>query len=98
MAVLSDTAREALASGHLAHLTTINRDGGPQVTVVWIGLDGDEIVSGHLNDHLKLRNIRRDPRAVVSVETGGRTGGPGAGLTSIAGGNGGTAALDSGAG
>ena len=75
MAVLSDTAREALASGHLAHLTTINRDGGPQVTVVWIGLDGDEIVSGHLNDHLKLRNIRRDPRAVVSLETGGRTGG-----------------------
>jgi PPOX class probable F420-dependent enzyme len=75
MAVLSDTAREALASGHLAHLTTINPDGSPQVTLVWIGLDGDEIVSGHLNNHLKLRNIRRDPRAVVSVETGGITNG-----------------------
>jgi PPOX class probable F420-dependent enzyme len=75
MAVLSDTAREALESGHLAHLTTINPDGSPQVTIVWIGLDGDEIVSGHLNNHLKLRNIRRDPRAVVSVETGGMTNG-----------------------
>jgi hypothetical protein len=32
-------------------------------------------VSGHLNNHLKLRNIRRDPRAAVSVETGGRTDG-----------------------
>jgi PPOX class probable F420-dependent enzyme len=75
MPVLSDTAREALAGGHLAHVTTINPDGSPQVTVVWIGLDGDDIVSGHLNNHLKLRNARRDPRVVVSVETGGRTNG-----------------------
>ncbi|HEY0410670.1 MAG TPA: PPOX class F420-dependent oxidoreductase, partial [Candidatus Dormibacteraeota bacterium] len=62
-------------SGRLAHLATINADGSPQVTLVWIGLDGDEIVSGHLRDHLKLRNVRRDPRAVVSVESGGRTNG-----------------------
>ncbi|TMC99624.1 MAG: PPOX class F420-dependent oxidoreductase [Chloroflexi bacterium] len=75
MAALSDAAREVLESGHLAHLATINPDGSPQVTLVWIGLEGDEIVSGHLGDHLKLRNVRRDPRAVVSVESGGRTNG-----------------------
>ena len=31
--------------------------------------DGDEIVAGHLADHLKLRNIRRDPRITLSVES-----------------------------
>lgn len=67
MGVLLDIAREALAAGHLAHLATINPDGSPQVTLVWIGLDGDDIVSGHLSDHLKLRNIRHDPRAIQTA-------------------------------
>jgi PPOX class probable F420-dependent enzyme len=75
MALLSDTAHEILGSGRLAHLTTINPDGSPQVTIIWVGFDGDEIVSGHLNDHLKLRNVRRDPRVAMSFETGGRTNG-----------------------
>ena len=48
------------------HLVTINPDGGPQVSVVWVGVDGDEIVSGHLPYHRKLRNIERDPRVVLS--------------------------------
>ena len=48
MSVLIDEARAALASGHLAHLVTLNPDGSPQVTIVWVGLEGDEIVSGHL--------------------------------------------------
>lgn len=58
--------RELLASGPLAHLTTINADGSPQVTVIWIGLDGNEIVSGHMGRYLKVRNIERDPRVVLS--------------------------------
>jgi PPOX class probable F420-dependent enzyme len=49
---------------------TLNPDGSPQVTVIWVGLDGDEIVAGHLPDHRKLRNIRRDSRVVLSLETG----------------------------
>jgi len=50
------------------HLVTINPDGSPQVSVVWVGLDGDEIVSGHLPYHRKLRNIERDPRVSMSIE------------------------------
>jgi hypothetical protein len=46
--VLLDSVRQALTSGHLAHLVTLNQDGSPQVTIVWIGLDGDEIVCAHL--------------------------------------------------
>jgi PPOX class probable F420-dependent enzyme len=66
---LSDSARAVLEGPHLAHLVTLEADGRPQVTIVWVGLDGDEIVTGHLPEHRKLRNIRRDPRVALSIET-----------------------------
>ncbi len=66
---LPASARELVQSDALAHLVTINPDGGAQVTCVWVGLDGDEIVAAHLNPHqLKLRNLRRDPHVVLSLE------------------------------
>jgi len=60
MASLPDSARAVLQSPALAHLVTLNPDGSPQVTVVWVGLDGDEIVAAHLPEHRKVRNIRND--------------------------------------
>ena len=66
---LNHVTRAAVDSGRLVHLATINPDGTPQVTCVYVGWDGDEIVAGHLADHLKLRNIRRDPRVTLSVES-----------------------------
>ncbi|MEX0665802.1 MAG: PPOX class F420-dependent oxidoreductase [Acidimicrobiia bacterium] len=65
---MPESARSLLESGQLAHLVTVNADGSPQLSVVWVGLDGDEIVLGHLGSGQKLRNIRRDPRVVLSVE------------------------------
>ena len=66
---LPDAARALIESGSLAHLVTLNPDGSPQVTCVWVGLDGDEIVSGHLRgDQRKLENVRRDPQVVLSLE------------------------------
>src|SRR4029453_2648070 len=72
MNVLTPEARDVLIAGRLAHLVTLNADGSPQVSIVWIGLDGDQIVSGHLGTRQKLRNVERDPRVVLSVETGHR--------------------------
>ncbi|HZI96085.1 MAG TPA: PPOX class F420-dependent oxidoreductase [Actinomycetales bacterium] len=69
MALLNAAARGLIESGVLAHMVTVNEDGSPQVSVVWVGLDGDEIVSGHLDGRQrKIRNLRRDPRAVISFE------------------------------
>jgi PPOX class probable F420-dependent enzyme len=68
MTVLPAELRDLIESGPLAHLTTINSDGSPQVSVIWIGLDGDDVVSGHMNWYAKLRNIDRDPRVVLSFE------------------------------
>jgi PPOX class probable F420-dependent enzyme len=61
--------RNLIESGHPAHLVTLNPDGSPQVTLVWIGLDGDEIVAGHLPRNRKVQNIERDPRVAISIET-----------------------------
>jgi PPOX class probable F420-dependent enzyme len=68
---LSEAARELIGNGVDATLVTLNPDGSPQVTVVWVGLrstpDGDELVSAHLGEHKKVRNIRRDPRVGVTI-------------------------------
>ncbi len=70
MATLNDAARRLVESGALAHLVTIGDDGAPQVSVIWMGLDGDELVSAHLDARQrKLANVRRDPRVVVSFQT-----------------------------
>ena len=69
MAALADSAKELIESGALAHLVTVNADGSPQVSIVWVGVDADELVSGHLDGRArKLVNIRRDPRVVLSFE------------------------------
>ena len=69
MATLPQSARAVLESAALAHLVTLNEDGSPQVSIVWVGLDGDEIVAGHLPEHKKVRNIRNDSRVALSIET-----------------------------
>jgi PPOX class probable F420-dependent enzyme len=66
---LPESARRLIESDALAHLVTLNADGSPQVTCIWVGMDGDEIVSGHLlASQRKLRNVARDPRVVLSIE------------------------------
>ncbi|MFY9927879.1 MAG: PPOX class F420-dependent oxidoreductase [Streptosporangiaceae bacterium] len=68
MTALPAELRDLIKSGPMAHLSTINADGSPQVTVIWIGLDGDDLLSGHMSWHAKLRNIDRDPRVVLSFD------------------------------
>ena len=66
--LLPDSARRLIESGALGHLVTIGRDGSPQVTCIWVGIDGADLVSGHLREQQKLRNVRRDPRVALSFE------------------------------
>ncbi|WP_233624421.1 PPOX class F420-dependent oxidoreductase [Actinoplanes sp. ATCC 53533] len=68
MTALPKELRDLIATGPLAHLATINADGSPQVSVIWLGQDGDDLVSGHLAWYTKLRNIERDPRVVLSFD------------------------------
>jgi PPOX class probable F420-dependent enzyme len=64
---IPQTVREVIERGPLAHLTTLNANGSPQVTVVWVGIEDDEFVMGHLAVHQKVKNILRDPRVALSL-------------------------------
>lgn len=68
---LNDAARDLIGQGANATLVTLNPDGSPQVTLVWVALqstpDGDELVTAHLAEHKKVRNVRRDPRVAVTI-------------------------------
>jgi PPOX class probable F420-dependent enzyme len=68
---LDDSARGLIGNGADATLVTINPDGSPQVSVVWMALqstaEGDELVSAHLTEYQKTRNIRRESRVAVTI-------------------------------
>jgi PPOX class probable F420-dependent enzyme len=65
------TVRAVIESGRLGHLVTLNADGSPQVTCVWVGIQDDALVTAHLRDQQKLRNVRRDPRVALSFDAEG---------------------------
>lgn len=62
--------RTAIEAGPIGHVVTIAPDGRPQVSMAWIGLEGEEVVIATMYDQAKLRNMRRDPRMAISFETG----------------------------
>jgi PPOX class probable F420-dependent enzyme len=68
---LNDAASDLIGKGADATLVTINPDGSPQVSLVWVALqstpDGDELVTAHLAEHKKVRNVRKDPRVAVTI-------------------------------
>jgi PPOX class probable F420-dependent enzyme len=66
MVPVSPELRALITSGVHAHLTTINPDGSPQVSVTFLGIDGDEPYTYHRSWYRKLRNIERDSRVVLS--------------------------------
>jgi PPOX class probable F420-dependent enzyme len=75
---LDDAARRLIGSGP-ATLVTVNRDGSPQISLVWMVLQStasgdDELVTAHLQEHQKIRNIRRDPRVAVTFVSTDRSG------------------------
>lgn len=69
MAPIPDSARAVLEGPHLAHVVTVDPDGAPQVSCVWVGLDGEDVVFASLGPFRKIRNLTRDPRIALSVES-----------------------------
>lgn len=68
MPSLSAPAEALLGSDAVAHVWTCNPDGTPQVSVVWVIVEADEIVFGCDRSSQKARNLRRDPSVVLSIE------------------------------
>ncbi|MDP4501357.1 PPOX class F420-dependent oxidoreductase [Nonomuraea turcica] len=67
MAQLPEEARKLLDAPNYATVTSINPDGGPQSTVVWVRTDGDDVIFSTVKGRRKPRNFERDPRASLLV-------------------------------
>jgi PPOX class probable F420-dependent enzyme len=50
------------------HVITFNARGNPQITMVWMDIEGDELLFNTADGRKKPANIRRDPRVIVSVQ------------------------------
>ena len=64
---LSDATVALLDGRNYAVLATINPDGSPQTSVMWIGRDGHDLLFSTVEGRVKHRNMRRDPRVSVTV-------------------------------
>ncbi|HEX6356216.1 PPOX class F420-dependent oxidoreductase [Actinophytocola sp.] len=64
---LDDTTRQLVDGANFAVLATVNPDGSPQTSVIWVGLEGDAVVFSSTTARKKTRNIVRDPRVSVTV-------------------------------
>jgi len=64
---LSDATLRLVDGKNYAVLATVNPDGSPQTSVVWVGRDGDELLFSTVEGRVKHRNMRRDPRVSVTV-------------------------------
>jgi PPOX class probable F420-dependent enzyme len=65
--VLSASARQLIDARNYAVLATVNPDGSPQTSVMWVGLDGDDLLLSTVEGRRKHRNMVRDPRVSVTV-------------------------------
>jgi PPOX class probable F420-dependent enzyme len=72
MGVLNEEAKKVLTGANVAHLVTVRPDGSPHIAVVWVGLDGEQLVTAHLSKYRWLHNLDWDSRITLSVQTGGK--------------------------
>jgi PPOX class probable F420-dependent enzyme len=66
---LSQSVKTLLSDKAYGHVVTLNSDGKPQTTMVWMDVDGDEVLFNTAEGRLKAQNLRRDPRIIVSVQS-----------------------------
>ena len=66
-AKLSEGVKKLFQAPNFAHIAALMADGSPQVTPVWVELEGDRIVVNTAEGRVKPRNVRRDPRVAVSI-------------------------------
>ena len=64
---LNDEIRRLLDGRHFAVLATINPDGSPQTSAMWVGRDGNDVLFSTVAGRRKHRNLEREPRASVTV-------------------------------
>ena len=64
---LPDELLALLRATSTCYIATLMKDGSPQLTQVWVDTDGEHVIVNSVDTHLKVRNLRRDPRVAVTI-------------------------------
>ncbi len=67
MTAIPDEAKHLLEGKHFAHVATINPDGTPQVSAVWVGIDGDLVTFNTAEGRVKAKNLHANPAVALSI-------------------------------
>jgi len=67
MATIPDEARHLFEGKDFAHVATVNSDGTPQVSAVWIGIDGDQVTFNTAEGRVKTKNLHANPAVAISI-------------------------------
>jgi len=65
---LPESARKMLQDKAYGHVVTSAPNGRPQATMVWVDVEGDEVLFNTAEGREKARNLRRDPHVVISIQ------------------------------
>ncbi|MBI3107593.1 MAG: PPOX class F420-dependent oxidoreductase [Candidatus Rokubacteria bacterium] len=65
---LPQSVKKILQDKAYGHVVTFNAEGKPQLTMVWVDGEGDEVLFNTADGRLKPKNLRRDPRVIISVQ------------------------------
>jgi len=69
MTLLNEELLTLLRQPSLCYLSTIMKDGSPQLTQTWVDTDGEHVLINSVQTHLKVKNIARDPRVAVAISS-----------------------------
>ena len=68
MATIPDSHKDLLTTKKaFAQLATLNADGSPQVTPVWVDFDGTHVLINTAKGRVKAKNLAREPRVAISL-------------------------------
>jgi PPOX class probable F420-dependent enzyme len=65
---LPQSVKKILQDKAYGHVVTFNKDATPQATMVWVDVEGDEVLFNTAEGRRKPQNLRRDPRIIISVQ------------------------------
>jgi PPOX class probable F420-dependent enzyme len=69
MTLLNEELLTLLRQPSLCYLSTIMKDGSPQLTQTWVDTNGEHVIINSVQTHLKIKNIARDPRVAVAISS-----------------------------
>ena len=67
MTTIPASHADLLTKPAFANLATLNPDGSPQVTPVWVDFDGSHVIVNTARGRVKAKNLAREPRVALSI-------------------------------